>query len=238
MIDEVVIEMMTGDFILWRCLHGGPLSKTTIELWPADSPIPLGRYCVRNKPLIKKLTRIYGPCAVEARRGDDVVGHVRFYPKAVLEMDGAGFLCLQMDSPEGPRDNFSEFDFPPREKLKDQTLKIHCLMTAPPSEKDPAYRRQGIGTRMVRRLIGWATENGWKQIEADAFEDLPIIYQVTGAAGRMFWEKLGFNAADRFPNPHLRQYPEFARKLEEQAGQLGIDKEKAKDIIVMRLVLL
>jgi GNAT superfamily N-acetyltransferase len=233
-----VIEMMTWDFILWRCLHGGPLSNETIDRWPADSPIPLGRYRARNKPLIEKLIKAYGSCAVEARRGDDVVGYVRFYPKAVLEMEGAGFLCLQMDPPEGPRDDFSEFDFPPRGELKAQTLKIHCLMTAPPGEKDLTYRRRGIGTQLVQKLIEWAGANGWKGIEADAFEDLPLIYQVTGGAGRMFWEKLGFSVADRFPNPHLRQYPDFARKLEEQAGQLGIDRQKAKDIIVMRLALL
>jgi len=232
---EIVIEMMTGDFILWRCLHGGPLSSETIEQWAPDAEMPWARYRARNKPLIAKLTEVYGACAVVARRGDGIVGQLRFYPKAVWEMEGAGFLCLQQDFPSGPRDDFSALDFPSREELQDRTLKVHCLMTASPSEKGNPYQRKGIGTRMAQRLIDWARENGWKRIEADAFEDLPIIYEVTGDAGRTFWEKLGFRVANRFPHPYLREYSEFVAKLEQQAACAGIDAEKAKDCIVMYL---
>ena len=34
MIDDVVIEPMGPDFIVWRCLHGGPLTKESIEHCP------------------------------------------------------------------------------------------------------------------------------------------------------------------------------------------------------------
>jgi len=70
---------------------------------------------------------------------------------------------------------------------------------------------------MVRILISWARENGWHGIETDAFEDLPLVYGITGGAGITFWEKLGFHVVDRFPHPHLRDYPEFAAELEKQA---------------------
>jgi hypothetical protein len=33
MIEDIVVEPMTEEFILWRCLHGGPLSCKTIDLW-------------------------------------------------------------------------------------------------------------------------------------------------------------------------------------------------------------
>ena len=29
MIDDVVIKPMTREFILWRCLHGGPITRET-----------------------------------------------------------------------------------------------------------------------------------------------------------------------------------------------------------------
>ena len=235
MIDEIVVEMMTQDFILWRCLHGGPLSSDTIDRWASGTNMPWARYSARNKALLIKLTQIYGACAVVARREDGTVGHLRFYPKSVSKMEKAGHLCLQQDFPSGPTDDFFETDFPPREELEDQTLKVHCLMTGSPSEKSNPYQRKGIGTRMVQRLIEWAIEEGWKRIEADAFEDLPIIYQVTGNAGRTFWNKLGFHVADRFPHPHLREYGEFVATLDEQATHAGIDKDKAKDCIIMRL---
>ena len=37
MIEDVVVEPMTEGFILWRCLHSGPLSRSTIDQWQ-DSP--------------------------------------------------------------------------------------------------------------------------------------------------------------------------------------------------------
>ena len=36
MIEDIVVEPMTEDFILWRCTHGGPLSCNTIDEWSPD----------------------------------------------------------------------------------------------------------------------------------------------------------------------------------------------------------
>jgi len=232
---NIEIEPMAGDFVLWRCLHHGPLSRDTIDQWPVDSNIPWERYRTRNQKLLAKLTEVYGTCAILARDGNFVVGILRFYPKAVWEMEGAGGLCLQQDYPAGPKDDFAELDFPPRQDLKDQTLKIHCFMTGSPLQKENPYQRQGLATEMVRTLINWAKENEWKYIEADSFEDLPIIYQVTGSAGYAFWEKLGFYIAYRFPHPHLKGHDQFVKQLEDQARAKGMDTERAKDQIVMRL---
>ena len=89
MVEGVVIDPMTEEFILWRCLHGGPLSRNTIEQLPSDSPLPWDPYRKRNIPLLVKLTRTYGACAIVARDGDRIVGQLRFYPRAVVDMKGA-----------------------------------------------------------------------------------------------------------------------------------------------------
>ncbi|MHC4400677.1 MAG: hypothetical protein ACYTG0_13460, partial [Planctomycetota bacterium] len=83
MVEDVVIEPMTEDLILWRCLHTGPLSCDTIDRWPSDGQTSWQRYRKRNKPLLEKLTRAYGACAIVAREDDQIVGQLRFYPKAV-----------------------------------------------------------------------------------------------------------------------------------------------------------
>lgn len=238
MTEGIVIEPMTEKFILWRCLHGGPLSHGTIDQWPDDSALPLDRYRQRNLPLLTKLTRVYGACAIVARDGDRIVGQLRFYPRAVCNMEGAGGLCLQQDAPAGPADDFAEREFPPLARIEDRTLVVHCLMTGTSLRKENPYQRKGIGSRMVRTLIDWATAQGWERIEADAFEDLPIIYEITGSAGHTFWEKLGFHVADRHPHPDLQdasQFDEFIKTLEEQAGAIGISPERARDRLVMRL---
>ena len=238
MIEDVVVEPMTEKFIVWRCLHGGPLASDTIDQWPSESTTPWSCYRERNTPLLAKLTRIYGACAILARDGEQIVGHLRFYPKAIFGMEGAGGLCLQQDPPAGPDKYFAKSDFPDLAQIEDKTLVVDCLMTGSPQQKENPYQRKGIGTRMVKALIEWAKANGWEGIEADSFEDLPIIYQITGSAGHTFWEKLGFYLVDRHPHPELQdrnKYVDFVTTLEQQATSIGILPERARDRLVMRL---
>ncbi len=245
MVEDVVVEPMTEEFIVWRCLHGGPLSRETIDQWSSASTLPFERYRDRNIPLLVKLTRTYGACAILARDGDEIVGQLRFYPKAVYDLKGAGYLCLQQDHPAGPAADFADSDFPALAQIQDKTLVVNCMMTGSSQQKANPYQRKGIGTRMVGALIEWARANGWERIEADSFEDNPIIYEITGCAGHTFWEKMGFRLVDRHPHPDLQQggsefegdseFVEFIKTLEEQAKSVGIDPARAIDRLVMRL---
>jgi hypothetical protein len=76
MADNVTIEPMTEDFIVWRCLHDGPLSSNDINQWPSEGAIPWSRYCKRNELLLLKLTRTYGACAIVARDEGRIVTFV------------------------------------------------------------------------------------------------------------------------------------------------------------------
>jgi len=235
MAENIMIEPMGEDFLLWRCLHHGPLSRDTVDHWPSGGEVPWERCRRRNLPLLAKLTRTYGACAIVARDGERIVGHLRFYPKAVWDMAGAGGLCLQQDPPAGSTEDLAEADFPPLSQIEDKTLVVHCLMTGSSLRQDNPYQRKGIGTRMTKVLIEWARANGWRHIEAGSFEDLPLIYDITGSAGHTFWEKLGFRLVDRHPHPDLQERSEFAVTLEQQAELLGIVPERAKDRLLMRL---
>jgi len=233
--DDVVIEPMSDDFILWRCLHSGPLSEATIEQRPPDSPDDWSRFRTRNISLLRALTRIYGACAILARSGGHVVGQLRFYPRVVWKREGAGELCLQQDFPNGPAVDFALAEFPPLSQISDKTLLIHCLMTGSPQLEDNPFQRTGIGSSMVRYLAQWGKTQGWERIEVDAFEDIPLIYKLTGSAGCKFWTKLGFRSIDRHPHPFLQDRSDFVVTLEEQAASAGISPENAKDRIIMRL---
>ena len=240
MIEDVIVEPMTEELILWRCLHGGPLSVKTIDQFPQKGPMsamPWERYRDRNMPLLSKLIRTYGSCAVVARDGEQVVGQLRFYPKAVCAMND-GFLCLQQAPPAGPVDGFADNGFPELASIEDKTLFVHCLMTGSSQQSENPYQRKGIGTRMVKTLIQWARAKGWEHIEAHAFEEIPLIYEVTGCAGYTFWQKFGFHIADRHPHPHLQGQKEFVKNLEEQAKTLGLSPERVRDRIIMRLDLI
>lgn len=237
MLAVIQVEPMTEEFLLWRCLHGGPIPCYFIDQRPCDSSLPWEHYRRRNLPLLHRLTQAYGACAIIARDGPHIVGQLRFYPKAICHLVGAGEMCLQQDHPAGPADTFAEHTFPPLAQLSDKTLVVHCLMTGSPQQKDHPYQRKGLGSQMVRSLIQWATAQGWLYIEANAFEDLPIIYDMTGSAGRIFWEKLGFSLVSRQPHPFLQQTSDFRTILEAQAAAAGVPFEQARDQLVMRLPL-
>ena len=90
---------------------------------------------------------------------------------------------------------------------------------------------------MVKTLIQWAKAKGWDRIEAKSFEDIPIIYEITGSAGNTFWEKLGFSLVSRHPHPYLQHPSDFLTTLEAQAKAAGIPLAHAKDQLIMRLAL-
>jgi hypothetical protein len=84
--EEILIEPMSEKFLLWRCLYSGPLSAQTIDMWPSGSQMDWERFRNRNIPLLAKLTRTYGACAILARADDKIVGQVRFYPRVIWDI--------------------------------------------------------------------------------------------------------------------------------------------------------
>lgn len=231
---DIAIRPMGEDFILWRCLHRGPLSKDTIEQWPDPEPDWLSRRAI-NMPLLRRFIRTYGTCAILAWDGEQVVGFIRFYPKIICSMEDAGGLCMQQAFPAGPSERLVNCTFPPFEQIPERTVTIHCLMTGSPFQEKNPYQRKGLGAQMVRGLIRWATERGWEALEAAAYEDLHILYQNTGQAGRSFWEKLGFRAVETGTEPGLQGEGEFFTTLRRQAVAQGLSPERAATKYTMRM---
>jgi len=235
MTEEIHIEPMSADFVLWRCLHGGPLSADSIDNWPPDDRMPWEKLRARNMPLLTGLMDAYGTCAILARDGDRIVGTLRFYPKAIVPTgEGEGF-CLQQAYPAGPADGLAEKGFLPPERLEDRTLKIHCLMTGSPSRKSNPYQRKGIGGRLVRGLIEWAARHGWEAIEVTTHDDLDLLYAVTGTAGKGFWQKLGFDMVKTEPQSELCGDDEFTRAVRTQAAAAGLNPRAFTKKLTMRL---
>jgi hypothetical protein len=222
---NIVVESMTESFILWRCLHGGPLSKNTIYKFPKNKGDEWEVHRLINIPLLKKIIETYGTCAIHARAGDQIVGFLRFYPKILFSIKEAGTLCLQQDFPAGPSKCLVGTSFPQLDDIKEKTLKAHCLMTGSPFQEENHYQRKGVGTSMARELFRWAKEKGWRSIEATANEDLELLYTHTGQAGKSFWEKLGFRIVQTETEPKFQG--DFLKKLHEQAVAQNLNPENA-----------
>jgi hypothetical protein len=234
---EVIIEPTGTDSVLWRCLHGGPLTPESIDQWKAGDGMPWEELRARNVPLLRKLAEVYGAYAIVARDGERIVGQLRFYPKAVCKLEEAGQLCLQQEYPAGPRVDLVQTDLAPVGILEDKTLVVHCMMVGSPKQRENPYLHRGLGTRMALYLVEWARERGWEAIEAMAYENLDIVYRVTGAAGVQFWEKLGIYEASAEVEPYLAQGGDFVRAMRQEAIRWGIDPERIKFRHIMRLQL-
>jgi GNAT superfamily N-acetyltransferase len=237
MLENIVIEPMSENFILWRCLHRGPLSKETIDELPKEKREDWETHRATNVPLLAKIIKTYGTCAMLARDGGQIVGFLRFYPKLLYSMEDAGELCLQQAFPARPSRCLVEKGFPPLGEIKDKTLKVHCMMTARARafrEENP-YQRKGIGTKMVRELMGWAKEKGWQSIEATAYEDLDILYAKTGDAGKRFWEKLGFQLVKTETESGFKG--DFLQTMREQAEALNLPPERVQNKYTMKIQL-
>jgi hypothetical protein len=236
MTEPLTVEMMSKKAILWRCLHGGSLTTASIEQWDRSEKMPWAEFRARNLPLLNKLSDIYGACAVVARVGAHFVGHLRFYPKVVCELAEPGpGMCLQQEFPSGPPEDFGRRHFPSMQEIEDKTLFVHCLMVTSSGPGGQSYRRKGIGTQMARALIDWAAVNGWQAIEATAYEGLPIVYAITGQAGRTFWEKLGFRLVRTAKEPALEEETDIVRKMKEEASAVGLDPAAITNKYIMRL---
>lgn len=169
--------------------------------------------------------------------GEQVVGTLRFYPKAIASLAEAGGLCLQQLHPAGSSEQLVERRFPLLEEIEDRTLVVNCLLTGSAAHEENRYRRRGLGSQLVRHLAEWARGRGWRSIEATTHEDLPVLYGITGSAGRRFWEKLGFELALTEVEPEFEQHPGLRRTMREQAAALGLDPESITNRYTMRLEL-
>jgi GNAT superfamily N-acetyltransferase len=235
MATDIRIAPMDDEFVVWRCLHGGPLHLGNLGR-PAPHPaVDWNRHRRVNTTLLGRIIEAYGTCAMLAWHGDRVVGHIRFYPKVLYDLPEMGQLCLQQAHPAGPADEAIEVELPARADLEDRTIAVHCMMTGSPSRNDNPYQRRGVGRRLAIATVDWARSHGWSAVEAWAHQGLPLQWEITGEAGRSFWEPLGFRVvAEDEPD---RLEASYFRAIQEQAAKAGTDPDEAAVRYLMRLEL-
>jgi len=223
--DPLILKPMDGSFLVWRCLSDGPITRDNLNAPPDESQL---QYQGSAIGLLRQLTKRYGSAAILAWEGDKVVGLLRFVPRVVSQMEGGGGFCLLMPYPAGLTEDFPHKVFPSKESIEDRTLVVTCMQLLPDRQ------RQGVGRAMVERLKSWAREEGWDAIEATAYQDLPLVYEVTGNAGRRWWEDLGFHVMESMEEEAMREYGDFVHTLEIQARERAMDSQEVTQKFIMR----
>ena len=212
----VEIKPMDEGFILIDCLHGGPIDSTLPakrgDGWQDAPDLPphpwsdetIAELAAKYKRIsegwagdparefMREMIQRYGTCAILAWEDRTVVGFLRFYPLSIAQ------LIVRSGSAKEHPIAKDAMVFDP----DDAALWVHCVMTCKPYETPEAAKevgsRKGIGTQLVRALIPWAKDHGWKRILKGAHSDLDCFYGTYGGGGKAFWEKVGFKVVGTF----------------------------------------
>ena len=243
----IEIKPMDEGYLHLMCLHDGPVDTTTFE--PPPDPLPGGHpphpwsdralrevaeayrlhevYHPRPAPFMREMIRRYGTCAMLAWEGQQVIGHLRFYPMQVARLFiPQGEDCPSLSWAGEPQDDAG-------------TLWVQCVMASRPYVgPDPdtvtgrnwpamqeAGARRGVGLRLVQGLIGWAGEHGWNRIAKVAHADLDCFYGQLGGGGKAFWQKAGFGVDESFYERPERS-AEFMGLAESEGREKGVAPEE------------
>jgi len=124
----------------------------------------------------REALRRYGQSVILAWHKGTVVGFVNFHPiNAAFDN-----LCPGRD-PKVVEAEMQRFRWPDRPS---STLRILCVSTA------PAFRRVGLGSGLVRVLIDWTSDWGFRRLHVGANEN------AWRKPCKPFWEKLGFEVVE------------------------------------------
>lgn len=181
------------DFVLFRCIHFGPLSPSNIETAPANIPgLPEGQFD-RNRQFLTRLIDAYGSCGMLAMDGDFVVGHVRFYPQTIC--DQHRFCC--QDPNNAITQEMVEMSLPRLENRADRILRIDCILV----HED--YRGQGLTHALLDGVLEWAIEHNWTAVRAWASPDNYWLASQICLPMLRTYLKHGFQKGQTTPSPEI-----------------------------------
>lgn len=233
----ITYRMMDNQTLLCRCMHGG-----SVPLALASDTIPQVSQSVIER-FLRKMVDSYGSCGVMALDGDTIIGVLWFYPLWIKEKFG-GVVCIQGENYE-TLSHFGLNTIPGKEELPDRILWIECLMVVRSVIVD--YTGRGIGKGMLEYLLGWAKENQWSRIRAQAIADIKPLMLWSGMYTVSRYQALGFEVVNgsSTTNPGLLEGansqksgyhgPEFQRMWDEE--YIDIDDVQIAQVQIMEIAL-
>jgi len=202
---------MDKDFILFRCIHFGPLSPSNIRKVRVKIPGLAKEQFDRNEKFLARLIDAYGSCAMLAKQDGYVVGHARFYPQVIC--DEAPLCCQQPEY--APTQQRIEMHLPTIENPADRILRIDCFLV----HKD--YRGRGLSHALLDGVLEWAKGHDWKTVRAMAAPDNYWLASQICAPMLSTYIKHGFQ---KVKTVFSSEAEELFRRIRD--GESGIEKKE------------
>ena len=199
---------MNKDFILFCCLHGGPLSPSTID---EICSLPKEQ-SNRNKKFFTRLIDTYGSCAMLAMEGDSVVAHARFYPEIIY--NEFKFLCCH-DPSYAITQEMVGMKLSPLVNPTERILRISCMFV----HKD--YRGKGLSHKLIDAILEWAKNNAWECVRSYAYLDNYWLSSDMCVPILRTYQKHGFRVLSTVMIPEAK---DLLKQMKN--GELGAEKKK------------
>jgi len=202
---------MNKDFILFRCLHNGPLSPSNIEEKSKNIESLPKEQLDRNKKFLTRLIDAYGSCAMLAMEDNTVVAHARFYPQKIYDQ----FKICCHDPNYAITQKIAEMELPPLTNPAERILRITCFLVY----KD--YRGQGLSHKLIDAILQWAKNNSWKSVRCFAYLDNYWLSSEMCTPMLRTYSKHGFKKIGIVTIPEVK---DFLQQMKN--GELGAEKKK------------
>jgi len=202
---------MDKDFVLFRCLHNGPLSPSNIEAKSMNIESLPKEQLDRNKKFLARLVDAYGSCAMLAMEDDFVVAHARFYPQIIYDQFK---ICCQ-DPNHAITQEITEMELPPLANQAERILRITCFFV----HKD--YRGQGLSHKLIETILKWAKNNSWKSVRCFAYLNNYWLSSEMCTPMLRTYSKHGFKKIGTVTIPEVK---DFLQQMKN--GELGAEKKK------------
>ena len=202
---------MDKDFILFRCLHNGPLSPSNIETKSMNIARVSVKQLDRNKKFLERLVNAYGSCAMLAWENDYVVAHARFYPQIIY--DRFKFCCH--DPNYAITQEIAEIELPLLNNQPERILRITCFFV----HRD--YRGQGLSHKLIDAILNWAKRNNWKSVRCFAYQNNYWLASEMCTPMLSTYSKHGFKRIGIVILPEVKAFFQQMKN-----GELGTDKKK------------
>ena len=225
MSSDILYRILDETCILRTCLHAGPVAlletdlkydaRVTVE---EETKVPHGTI----EAFLKTLSQNYGAYGYAAVDNDMVVGQVRFYPSALVDMwtteRGAHLnACIQEDDQVRAMSLAKLDTMPQKVALSPRSLTLACFqvvndykaMAEGKPTLQPSYLRKGIGTTLLQKVIAWARANDWEEIRALAIAHIPPLMAWSAHLSVERYRTLGFEIT---PSPETVEVPVSQRR--------------------------
>lgn len=225
---DIDIRPMDESFVVYRKMYVPPITRENLATGTDNDPACLFEFLGSEAPQIidqflRTQIRAIGSCGILAWESDAVIGKMYFATREMWDAfrQGDCWMCVEHESMPRMIRSLSDERIAALLASPSKTIYVECFNVG---HFDARYHGKGIASAMLRELVRWAKENGWRRLEIKSCPDVVPFWALgPNVLRRSALEKRGFFLASESACPP--EQADFRRKAVARilAGQFRDD---------------